>query len=80
MATLPMIFPEAATLIHIPADVSDDEAVKAALARISADCGGVDVPVNNAGFGISGAAEFTDTADALRLFDVNLFALLRCFR
>ena len=33
--------------------------------------------MNNAGFGISGAVEFTDTAEAQRLLDVNFFGMVR---
>ena len=33
--------------------------------------------INNAGFGISGAVEFTDTAEAQRLLDVNFFGMVR---
>ena len=36
--------------------------------------------VNNAGFGISGAVEFTQTADAQRLLDVNFFGMVRVNR
>jgi short-subunit dehydrogenase len=39
---------------------------------------GIDLLVNNAGFGISGAAEFTGTEEAKRLFDVNFFGVLNC--
>lgn len=39
--------------------------------------GRIDVLVNNAGFGISGAVEFTDTAEAQRLLDVNFFGMVR---
>lgn len=63
---------------HIPTDVSDGEAVAAAFARIDREAGRIDVLVNNAGFGISGAAEFTETPEAERLFEVNFFGGLRC--
>ena len=39
--------------------------------------GRIDVLVNNAGFGISGAVEFTGTAEAQRLLDVNFFGMVR---
>ena len=42
--------------------------------------GRIDVLVNNAGFGISGAVEFTATEDARRLFDVNFFGMVRMNR
>ena len=33
--------------------------------------------INNAGFGISGAIEFTETAEAQKQFDVNFFGMVR---
>lgn len=66
--------------VHIPTDVANEESVCAAFAQIGRECGGIDVLVNNAGFGISGAVEFTQTADAQRLFDVNFFGQLRCVK
>ncbi len=42
--------------------------------------GQIDVVVNNAGFGISGAVEFTDTADAQRLFNADFFGMVRVNR
>ncbi len=41
---------------------------------ISAE-GRIDILVNCAGFGISGAVEFTEGADAKRQFDVNFFGM-----
>ena len=40
----------------------------------------IDILINNAGFGISGAVEFTETSDAQRLFDVNFFGMVRMNR
>ena len=66
--------------IHLATDVSDSESVRAAFARIQRERGQIDVLVNNAGFGISGAAAFTDTAEAQRLFEVNFFGQQRCIQ
>lgn len=65
---------------HIRTDVSDDRQVEAAFSRIFSAEGRIDVLICNAGTGISGAAEFTETADALPLFDVNFFGIHRCVR
>lgn len=67
-------------LRHIAADVTDEEAVRSAVAQIAAEAGHIDVLVNNAGFGISGAIEFTETADARKLFDVNFFGMVNMNR
>lgn len=58
---------------HITCDVTDEESVKNAVTQVIKKEGKIDVLVNNAGFGISGAAENTDTAKAKKQFDVNFF-------
>lgn len=63
-------------LRHIDCDVADAARFQAALAEVIAQAGRIDLLINNAGFGISGAAEFTDNADAKRLLDVNLFGVV----
>ena len=64
--------------VHISADVSDDASVRAAFAQIGEDH--IDLLINNAGFGISGAIEFTEIAEAERQFQVNFFGGLRCIQ
>lgn len=59
--------------VFIPADVTDEAEVALAVSRVIGECGRIDVLVNNAGFGISGAAEFTRLEDAKRQLDVNFF-------
>lgn len=58
--------------VHICCDVSDENSVNEAFAQISADSV-PDLVLNCAGFGISGAVEFTDLREAKRLFDVDFF-------
>ena len=49
--------------------------------RITVEAEGrIDLVVNNAGFGISGAIEFTTTEEAQRLFDANFFGMVRMNR
>lgn len=42
--------------------------------------GRIDILINNAGFGISGAAEFTEMEDARRQMDVNFLGMARMCR
>ena len=67
-------------LHHIRCDITDEDQVRAAVAEIIGQAGRIDVLINNAGFGISGAVEFTDTAEAQRLLDVNFFGMVRMNR
>ena len=61
---------------HLQADVTDEEAVRRAVERVAELAGGVDILVNCAGFGISGAVEFTELSEAKRQFDVNFFGMV----
>ena len=65
---------------HLTADVTDEAAVEAAVWQVAEREGRIDVLINNAGFGISGAVEFTETKDAKRLLDVNFFGMVRMNR
>ncbi len=67
-------------LNHIPADITKEEMVKQAIASVVEREGHIDVLVNNAGFGISGAVEFTKTEEAKRLFDANFFGMVNMNR
>ncbi len=62
-------------VVHIDADVSSEESMAAAFATIGAREGKINLLICNAGFGIAGAAEFTDFADARRQMDVNFFGV-----
>ena len=65
---------------HITADVTQPEQVKAAIAAIVEQEGRIDLLVNNAGFGISGAVEFTDPKEAFDQLNVNFFGALHCMQ
>ena len=65
-------------ILHITADLTDEQSVAAAFQHIAAQEGRLDILVNNAGFGISGAAELTTATDAARLFNINFGGVHRC--
>ena len=60
---------------HVCVDVTDEAAVRKQVDAIAVKEGRIDLLINNAGFGISGAMEFTDSADSHRLMEVNLFGM-----
>ena len=68
---------KAAGAIPLRMDITNEEQVKALVARIENDHGGVDVLINNAGFGMFGAMEDTSIDDARYQFEVNIFGLAR---
>ena len=65
---------------HIVADITREETLQAAVEQVLAAEGRIDVVVNNAGFGISGAIEFTSAQEAQRLFDTLFFGMVRMNR
>lgn len=65
-------------IIHIKCDVTDEKNVEKVFSDIFEAEGRIDVLVNNAGFGISGAVEFTDAEQAKKQFDVNFFGTFNC--
>jgi short-subunit dehydrogenase len=60
---------------HLDCDVTETEDIIKAVNKVIADTGRVDLVVNCAGFGISGAIEYTDLNEAKRQFEVNFFGL-----
>ncbi|MEU2243026.1 SDR family oxidoreductase [Streptomyces sp. NPDC018338] len=62
------------------ADVSDDASVRAAVAAVAEDLGGIDILVNNAGIGATGTVEDNDDALWHRVLDVNVLGMVRTTR
>ena len=62
----------------LPADLAKEEDCQRLFKELEGET--IDIFINNAGFGISGAVEFTETSDAQRLFDVNFFGMVRMNR
>lgn len=65
---------------HVKCDVSDQISVNSAIKLILSETDRIDLLINNAGFGISGAIEFTDIDSAKRLFDVNFFGAVNLIK
>lgn len=59
-------------------DVSDIEQVQQVFERIFNETNGIDVLVNNAGFGIFKEAHEVDVKEAKAMFDVNVMGLIAC--
>jgi len=64
-------------IIHVFCDVRSEESVREAVNQVLAQTDMVDVVISNAGFGISGAIEFTDLNEAERQMDVNFMGAVR---
>lgn len=61
-------------------DVSDDESVRGAVARVDELLGGLDVLVNNAGIGAQGTVADNDDVEWHAVFDVNVVGIVRTMR
>jgi short-subunit dehydrogenase len=58
-------------------DVTDDASVKKLVDEVLEGAGRIDLLVNNAGFGITGAAEESSIAQVRSMFETNVFGLVR---
>jgi len=65
----------------LPLDVTSDESVDAAVKELIRLEGGIDLLVNNAGFGVApGGAEESSIEQAKAIFETNFFGLIRMTR
>ena len=62
-------------VIHLQVDMTDEQQVRSAVEEVLKREERIDILVNNAGFGISGAAEATDTRDAHAQLELNLYGM-----
>jgi NAD(P)-dependent dehydrogenase (short-subunit alcohol dehydrogenase family) len=68
------------TALALSVDVTDDEQVAAAVAAADERFGGVDVLVNNAGYGYRAAVEEGEDAQVRQLFDTHVFGAVRTIK
>ncbi|MGB0678711.1 MAG: SDR family oxidoreductase [Polyangiales bacterium] len=71
---------EGKTLEVLELDVTDEDSVGRAVAAMVAQVGGVDTLINNAGVGTWGPQEAFTPEQVQRMFDVNVFGVLRLNR
>lgn len=62
---------------YVECDVTDNVAVDTAVGKVLATTGRIDLLVNDAGVGVTGAAEESSLEQAKFLFDVNVFGVIR---
>jgi NAD(P)-dependent dehydrogenase (short-subunit alcohol dehydrogenase family) len=65
-----------ARALAVALDVTDTAQIAAAVAAADAAFGGIDVLVNNAGYGYMSAVEEGDDAEVRKLFDTNYFGVV----
>lgn len=63
--------------IPLALDITREQDIVRVVEQITSERGGIDILINNAGFGMYGAMEETTIADARYQFEVNLFGLAR---
>lgn len=66
--------------LPLEVDLASDSSVAAAIAKTEAKFGGLDVLVNNAGYGIGGSLEEVEDADVRAAFDINVFGVFNTIR
>jgi NAD(P)-dependent dehydrogenase (short-subunit alcohol dehydrogenase family) len=64
------------TALALPLDVTNSAEIASAVQQARTHFGGIDVLVNNAGYGYRAAVEEADDADIRQLFDTNVFGAI----
>lgn len=74
-------FPEAGDrLLAVTLDLRDEKNISATVEQAIAKFGRLDVLVNNAGHGLTGAVEEASDAEIMNVYETNVFGLLRLTR
>jgi 2-keto-3-deoxy-L-fuconate dehydrogenase len=66
--------------LAVVCDVSDDASVRAAVARVVEELGGLDLVINNAGIGAAGTVADNSDEEWHRVLDVNVLGMVRITR
>jgi 2-keto-3-deoxy-L-fuconate dehydrogenase len=80
VAPLDRLGPDGVGLEYAKADVTDDAAVREAVADVIERFGGLDILVNCAGIGAQGGVEANSDEEWHRVFDVNVLGMVRVTR
>lgn len=75
-SSAPVLLKESSCDIQ-PLDVTQDASINKLSSYVTKTYGGCDVLINNAGFGIPGSIEAVTIGDAKRVFDVNVWGVMR---
>ncbi len=65
---------------YIKCDVTSEESVNNAFEKIFNTEKKIDILINSAGYGVSGAIELVEQGEAKKLFEVNFFGIINCYK
>jgi NAD(P)-dependent dehydrogenase (short-subunit alcohol dehydrogenase family) len=68
-------YPNRVNIVHI--DVTDDKSITDAVEYTVKNFGGIDVLINNAGYGLTGIFEYYDEEKVRKQFDTNFFGIVK---
>ena len=79
--TVTSAFPDAGKrLLAVSLDLRDEQQIASVIEQSVATFGRLDVLINNAGHGLTGAVEEASDAEIANVFEINVFGLLRVTR